>query len=367
MKNYFDEMEKEILITDDDLDRFRDDIRKKYPAISKKGQASLLAKEMNRVLDEQMNGVPVKFRAEIRKEIYISFISAISNQLTKFDVFKGVESVYKEDAMYLDLLFDWMQNNTVYDVDYRTFKSFMVVNYEHFIETGELMDLEPILPTDQVTKPPFEPLERKLPKRLLLFVPVFLILVLILNTFINSEEVDPIPSKTIVLPEIHPFAAMELEVFIKDIYWDKYVPYPENMTYKTMNEDKVKSYLAMKNSALLEDEYLKILDDVSNEFNINPYLMLAIIGQEQNFIKSDHMYKDGILKNPFNVYNSWESYGISFRDSAEIAARTIRNRLDIRPLGTDPIYWINETYAEDPNWHLGVRYFFDFFENNMNN
>ena len=52
--------------------------------------------------------------------------------------------------------------------------------------------------------------------------------------------------------------------------------------------------------------------------------------------------------------SSWKVYNTSIEDSSRIAARTIINLSKGCPDDADPILWLNQNYAEDPNWYKGV-------------
>jgi hypothetical protein len=131
----------------------------------------------------------------------------------------------------------------------------------------------------------------------------------------------------------------------------------DSLRYREYNRNKIVAYLEQKDSMLIEKDYLEQLTQISKEFDINPLLLLSIIGQEQGFVPRAHKDAQKIINNPFNVYNSWLSYNTDFYSSCTIAAKTIISSSQNLPDDTDPIVWINRIYAEDQNWHEGVSYF----------
>jgi len=162
----------------------------------------------------------------------------------------------------------------------------------------------------------------------------------------NSKNIDPTPLlKTIVLPE---------ELMFKEI----------DVT-KTINW--ITGYLYGE-SLLATPENINTLIEISRQFNINPNLLIAVTGQEQNFVPAGSNLK--IIGNPFNVYGSWESYSPGLETSAKIAARTIVSLSRNRPNGTHPVYWLNSLdnpngmYASDPRWWRGVTWFFSALQKN---
>ncbi|WP_438350261.1 hypothetical protein ACP8HI_06265 [Paenibacillus sp. FA6] len=134
---------------------------------------------------------------------------------------------------------------------------------------------------------------------------------------------------------------------------------PKEFEYVSIDTKRLQQYLRDKNSMLAEEPYLSAIVKASKEFNIHPLLLFAITGQEQGFVPKDHKRVEEIANNPFNVFGSWESYNTSIEGSATIAARTVFNISGRRPGASDPIQWLNHTYAEDPNWWKGVTWFFD--------
>lgn len=120
----------------------------------------------------------------------------------------------------------------------------------------------------------------------------------------------------------------------------------------------IMAYLETKDSMLVEENYLDQLIEIASEYDVNPLLLLSIIGQEQGFVPRTHKDAAKIINNPFNVYNSWLTYNTDFASSCKIAAKTIKSSSLNKPNDVDPIQWINRIYAEDENWHQGVSYFF---------
>ncbi|NHM28979.1 hypothetical protein G7K71_18820 [Desulfofundulus sp. TPOSR] len=147
----------------------------------------------------------------------------------------------------------------------------------------------------------------------------------------------------------------------------KHVPAvtPEEIKYRPVNNpEAVIAWLAAKNSMLAERKYLDALDAAGRRYDVNPLLLLAITGQEQSFVPVGASGAMEMIKNPFNVYGSWQVYAPGFEQSAMIAAQTV-NRLSANcPPGMNPIQWIDSPlnpryrYAEDTDWWKGVSIFF---------
>jgi len=79
-------------------------------------------------------------------------------------------------------------------------------------------------------------------------------------------------------------------------------------------------------------------------------------------VQKDHDFAELMINNPYNIYRSWQLYNTDFDEATRIASRTILTLSEDRPLGEDPVKWINRKYAEDSNWHLGVNAFLNELE-----
>ncbi len=141
---------------------------------------------------------------------------------------------------------------------------------------------------------------------------------------------------------------------------------PVSIKYQPINNPAaILTWLKNKNSLLAENEYLVDLDNAGKKYDVDPLLLLAITGQEQSFVPANWSNTEQMIKNPFNVYGSWQLYAPGFAKSAMIAAQTV-NRLSADcPVGMDPIQWINSPdnpncrYAEDTLWWRGVKKFYE--------
>lgn len=140
------------------------------------------------------------------------------------------------------------------------------------------------------------------------------------------------------------------------------------LNYIEINTDILKEFLSKRNSILTDEPYFSTIIDVSNQLNINPLLMFAILGQEQGFVPRSNVHAYKIANNPFNVFGSWRKYNTNIKDSSEIAARTLINLSLDKPQDEDIIKWINTRggrggYAEDENWWIGVKSIFEKLKN----
>jgi len=129
---------------------------------------------------------------------------------------------------------------------------------------------------------------------------------------------------------------------------------PESFRWHKVDYSIIREHLKQRNSELLNGNYLEDLELVAKKYDLDPLLLLSIMGAEQSFVPESAM-SNQIMKNPFNLFGSWKNYGESFKKSLNITSRTIINLMKgYGDVGGDPYSYLNKRYAEDPNWKKNV-------------
>ncbi len=146
----------------------------------------------------------------------------------------------------------------------------------------------------------------------------------------------------------------ELEVIVKSVVARNSAGYPSYLGFEPINKERLQGYLKRKNSLLADEPYFSTIIEICAVEDVHPALLFAITGQEQGFVKRGSENAALIVNNPFNVYHSWVEYNTNLKDSAKIAAKTVRASLSERPKGENAFKWLNKTYAEDNNWWKGT-------------
>ncbi|OPY63711.1 MAG: Glycyl-glycine endopeptidase ALE-1 precursor [Pelotomaculum sp. PtaU1.Bin065] len=127
-------------------------------------------------------------------------------------------------------------------------------------------------------------------------------------------------------------------------------------------------WLQARNSALADTEHLAAIEAAGQKWNIDPLLLLAVVGQEESFVPVN--WNPAILNNPWNVFGSWQDWQGGFAQSAMWAANTIARLSQNCPQGVSVLQWVNGFgadgtrsnpgwgYAGDQNWWRGVSQFY---------
>lgn len=127
--------------------------------------------------------------------------------------------------------------------------------------------------------------------------------------------------------------------------------------YSSRDLKAVSHWLTARHSILATGDYLKTLDNIARVWNVDLLLLVAITGQEQNFVPKGHPNAKDIATNPFNVFGSWQVYNTRFEDAAAVATRTVAKLRANCPENFNPYRWLNRRYAQDPLWWRGVQHF----------
>lgn len=151
--------------------------------------------------------------------------------------------------------------------------------------------------------------------------------------------------------------------YLKDVDKINIKIIPEYYRYQPLNKVLIQAYLKERASKLSDDYYLDAVDRLARDYYINPILLIAITGQEQGFVPLDHQYADDKINNPYNVFNSWKKYNTDFEDATRICLNTITTAINSRPESVDLIDHLNNKYSEDTQWQRGVKYFYDHLYN----
>ncbi|WP_088834399.1 M23 family metallopeptidase [Paenibacillus tyrfis] len=150
---------------------------------------------------------------------------------------------------------------------------------------------------------------------------------------------------------------------------------PAGLNYVAMNVPAMKDWLDKRKSALAEASVLASIDRAAQSQNVDPYLLIAITGQEQSFVPRTGAFADKIIRNPWNVFGCWcqgKGAELTTEEAAKIAAKTIVKLSQNRPASTDPISWLNDPanpngiYAEHRGWWLGVSRFYKAIHDEVN-
>lgn len=139
------------------------------------------------------------------------------------------------------------------------------------------------------------------------------------------------------------------------------------LVYRPLNTEFVLAYLNKRGSALADRSILQMIDQAGKDKNVDPHLLIAITGQEQNFVPRNNNHSSLIVKNPWNVFGCWcsgKGATLTTEQSARVAADTIVKLSQDRPKGYHPIQWLSSLenprgfYAEHQGWWRGVTKFY---------
>lgn len=374
-------LENNIVLSGKKILGLRSYIEEKHPNENSLYKANILAGKINTIIDASLYSCNTKEKENIRSLLIDRYLIKENKPITHFSVFSELLeydnnlkathtrltnwlSINYEENHISENLENYIINNrkrefpeetTITKETVMTFKKPVVIHSG--VETEDVISANK--PIESVPLTMNNPTNKSL-----IYGSITIILLLVVSLVLFGPVLK---SKN----NINSISVMDIygtanKNFIKlsNLHGQNNIPY--YLRYKNISKLKLINYLENKQSILTSSTYLDIVYKLSNEYNINPLLVLSIVGQEQNFVPKNNIYANEIINNPYNVFGSWKSYNTNFEDSTRIVINTIINRLIDKPYYEDPFKWLNETYAEDELWWQGVKRIFRKLDSEVN-
>lgn len=380
----------------EDVSALRAHIEQRHPDLASHLRAEMLAEGINRMIDSAMTGLDISQRESIKKKLISDHLIGNRQSVLKLDLLNHIMELDVRPDQLIAKTWGWYVLNTGHSVTLTDFieqaSPYLPHRVRDAIKDAELRNLAyhpsgRYLDSETVPKmqeeavsdatkaaavPPWRPvlpegfktlwgritayrLTRKGQLALAGAVGVLILGASLPQIISMLSETAPVGGQTSSLfaPPLE-YRPAKPGPYITQLQLDK----PAYLRYQNISLEKLKTYLDRKDSMLLTKDYLDQLMNYSLEKDLNPLLLIAIIGQEQNYVPSQHRFAPRMIENPFNIYGSWETHPVGFTASMKEACYTINTALGTRTLYADPFATINNRYAEDPRWHLGVKVIF---------
>jgi len=356
MNKSLEKLDNDKIITPEELRKIKFDLENKYRNVSEDDRAKLFSKKINNIVNQHLDGLNPRQRRNVRKRVVRRFALAPGNEITIKHLFDEVSAIHEHDNNELPVWTKWIELYYGDEVSYAELGDYVTSSNKPVSHSALCLNqLKKYLGLVKGY------LERK---------NTFLIITVLLSSFFISYF---LLNSLTGWNSYYDISFMDYaEIKNSESDFDKQIKasvsatstvtlggVPDSMKFKPLDYTLIANYLDKRNSMLTTGDYLDVLINTAIRHNINPIVLISIAGQEQGFIPKDGEYSSKIIKNPYNVFGSWKQYSTTFEDSTDIAARTVSNILSKRPVGVDPFIWLNETYAEDDKWHVGVQFFFD--------
>lgn len=372
MEYFVEELKNKKIIAADDIKILKAYINKKYSQAASKERAKMLSNTIHHILDSHLKELPEEYRQSIKIDILKNTFSKNKTSIFMYDAFNCcMKNEYLKQNFRKEIL-KWINANIKNKIKESDLNIY-VGEPQNTLSTNIKLPLpqatkaysatslnpSPVISDESIgiTKNSY------LNKKILIFTLLIIISIIeIIGQSFHGESILEASSHFIASSENN---TTYIKNFIKEValedyskkYPNKYLP--QYLKYQEINTNKLKNFLNSRNSLLCKEPYFSTIMTTAKEFNLNPILLFAITGQEQNFVPIDDDYSYKIANNPFNVYHSWQEYNTDIKDSSKIAAITIINLSENRPQENNPFMWIGKKYAEDPNWANGVQSIFE--------
>ncbi|WP_052675951.1 glucosaminidase domain-containing protein [Paenibacillus sp. IHBB 10380] len=352
---------QEYVLSGGEIVRLKHYIEHKHHSLDPKQRASILADAVHRIIESRLPSFPDEVKKQVCYELLIKHRDSLVIQAD--DVLQHCMSLDLSKEDLLSSLVVWVSSRTTFPVQEEMVRNILLRWSQQLLPTVSFQALvqewdeqgRSVCRELAVASEPFVPLRNKkwFNRRISITIACFFAVVLLCVLIRPLDQQSPAPASYADPINI-------LQPIINDNEEPQPVDgIPTGLKYVSIDTKRLKQYLRDRNSILAEEPYLSEIVEAGKKYDIHPLLLFAITGQEQGFVSKDHKSVKEIANNPFNVFGSWESYNTTIASSANIAAKTVANISSRRPGGSQPIQWLNRTYAEDPNWWKGVTWFFD--------
>ncbi len=347
MQAILDDLRKNQVLSSYQIHQLKSTIKEKYPMHSTEERAIIFARNVHQVIDH----ILFPFSVEEQKNIKITLLNeAVQKEnfaINAYDVCKTCIDLKLTEGETLTTFTSWLNKHQPRQLTPKD-----VTSLSQLINPTAAMPIvtEPVSPTWRLTFPILSKLNYLSTKWLYwILLGVFITAISVVGYTYTQSKITFSPVTT-----LETFALETTKLPISITLVEKSNHLQKHLQYKEVNKNALQTWLKERNSLLSEEPYFDQIITTAKDFNINPLLLFAITGQEQGFVPKHHTNALEIASNPFNVYGSWKTYNTSIEDSSRIAARTIINLSKGCPDDADPIMWLNQNYAEDPNWYKGV-------------
>jgi len=396
MRQIADKLKEQVYISGDNVEAIRKYIRIKRPGCTEEQLSGVFADALHRIIDSKLYQFEEKHRKKIKAAVLKKAVEKSEFSIDASEVFNSCLAVKLHEDGYIESLTQWINQNQTIPVSVSQVDK-LLANAEQFdaayiennlyalvdefeenraedqalsvMETGIDEPAAPVVSYVRLISGALDRLRAVKPDRRLVLQVMLLLAIVVVLSFtglpgykriqglrppeqgryadITGDQLDRyISLEARMLDKLHGMTGKRVLVLLDGLH--------EEFRYQEVDQGKLKKWLEHRDSILSEEPYFTAILETSRKYDIHPALMLAIVGQEQDFVPRDGAAARKIANNPFNVYGSWEKYNTDIYDSSSLAASTIIESSRNRPAYMNTIRWINRRYAEDPNWWNGV-------------
>ncbi|KAB3531101.1 hypothetical protein [Alkaliphilus serpentinus] len=356
MEDFSTELKGIKILNKRDINSLNLFIKEKYPHYNPGKRAKVLANTIHKLINESLSTYPEKCRSQIVKKILQGGFLSRPEGISMYDIFEASLNLIESDPQLIDSFYTWTNSHLNKPINIDTFKNYTMHKNEDLTIGKEEEFAEKIVDLgEEISSIDDKDLGRDMKKLMAINKVsvgcILLILMSVFTVFLHKSKVNKALAEDFA-------SSIHVEMMTSSIH-----PHlPHYFHYRSINVDGLIGYLNQRNSILADEPYFSSVMNVAKEFHLNPLVLFAIAGHEQGFVPRNHPQALKIANNPYNVYNSWQTYNTDIIDSTRIAARTVINSSVDRPEGKDPFQWINRRYAEDQNWWRGVSSIFKRLE-----
>lgn len=357
METFLEHLESQIIINDLLIKKMKYEVQILFHESSKKTQASFLAKKINTQLDTALIGLrdedKVNIRQTLIKNSFLMVPEPTSENINYHHVFTTLTDYDQTTEETYLRLNHWLNLNTELSVDTQIIETYIKT---HKLDQDDTLSKRLHTKHTFVAPPVFK--EKKVPLyvKFKWVIPLVIIFGVLSFDYLSNIEKPVLTDNPTFNDPTHSENLININKAKK--------PVVLSYNYEPLDYVMVYDYLKHKKESMLTTEnFLSTIDNLAKDYDTDPLLLISIIGHEQNFVPESHDDAALMINNPYNVFGSWLAYNTTFKDSTTICLNTIETSKSTQPEDIDLIEHLNIVYAEDPEWHKGVKAIYNTLKN----
>lgn len=365
MELILDNLKQHTIISSQYVQTLQQTLKKEHPDLTSFQRAQLFAQTLHRILDDAL----APFDSHLQKHLKYTLLKQTLHKdgfsINAFDVFNAYAQLDKTETDSMNQLVTWINYYQQHPLTLEKVSA-LATSFKQKTESQNLVATSIDIDSIDRSQSTISDCSNSFleiftysttfftDRRIYVLLNLLLFMVIGLSSLYVSIRIREDRQTSISrLTDIDIQLPISLDLAISANYMQP------SLQYQDFDKKALQAWLDQRNSLLATEPYFSTIIETAEAFNINPLLLFSITGQEQNFVPKNHNRATEIANNPFNLFGSWEAYNTSIKESSRIVSRTLINLGKDCPEDEDQIKWINKAYAADPNWHLGVTYFFN--------
>ena len=286
MESVIELMEESVILTAQDIARFRQYIDRKYAKEVPRIKAEILADVIHRMIEPHLEGIERSYRKTIKKALFSNTLAQQKDQICKKDIFSELVLLEVEETKLMDMAWGWLKANVWSRIAYDAVMDLV----KGLRSPGSKTQMEPFETVEPVEVTLLEGISHS-GYWVSVFVGVVILMFGVWSWHLISEMAYSIPGELVVsqpvakpdaMPStsltqgyeasvLYEVSASKMEVVAAKK--EAFVPLSRKShayVYVPFDEAELRAYLMEKNSLLAEAPYFQTILETAKTYELDP-------------------------------------------------------------------------------------------------